>query len=236
MRATATEVQNSFGKYLKISVYEKVIITKNGRDLAFLSAYNKQEERKDRINEGSAAYSTGKPFRLSYQDYLKMTGESNNRYEYIHGIIYLLASPVYIHQKIAADIFRSFAEWSADKKCKPYFAPFDVKIELDDEKNVVQPDILVICDHNKIDEKGRYNGTPALVIEIMSDSTKTKDMTVKLDLYARSGIREYWIINPETGKTDIYTFTDGEIDKNFTYKRGEKIISHIFESLWTIIA
>jgi len=69
-----------------------------------------------------------------------------------------------------------------------------VTIELDDEKNVVQPDILVICDHDKIDDKGRYYGTPSLVIEIISDSTKTKDMTVKLELYMRSGMKEYWVV------------------------------------------
>ncbi|HBI56043.1 MAG TPA: prevent-host-death protein, partial [Firmicutes bacterium] len=115
------------------------------------------------ISEGSSRYSA-KGIRVSYEEYLKMTEESENRYEYIDGEIILLASPLYPHQKAIREILVSFSLWFKDKDCEPLDAPFDVilhRLGNTDKINSVQPDIIVICDQDKIDEKGKYKGTPA---------------------------------------------------------------------------
>ena len=231
MKVTTTEVQNNFGKYLKISANEEIVITRNNKEVAKLIAYVKSRKKIDRVSEGSAAYTCDDPFRVTYQEYLRITGESINRYEYINGVIYLLASPTFSHQNISAVIFLKLSKYFSDKKCKPIYAPFDVTIELEEDKNIVQPDILVICDHEKIDEKGKYHGIPSMIIEILSPSTRTKDMTVKLDLYMRSGIAEYWIVNPEAEKVDVFSFSEGEISKTSTYRFNEKIVSLIYIGL-----
>lgn len=231
MKATTTEVQNNFGKYLKIAANEEIVITRNNKEVAKLTAYVKEKKRNNRVLEGSAAYTCEDPFRVTYQEYLRITKDSINRYEYIYGVIYLLASPTFSHQNISSEIYLKLSEYLSDKKCKPIYAPFDVTIEVDEEKNIVQPDIVVICDHENIDEKGKYHGTPSMVIEILSPSTRSKDMTVKLDLYMRSGIKEYWVVNPEAEKVDVFSFSDSEISKTSTYRFNEKIVSLIYNGL-----
>ncbi len=231
MKATATEVQNSFGKYLKICANEDVIITRNGREIASLSRYAQDKKNKPLVCEGVAAYSSDKPFKISYQEFVRMVEDSRNQYEYINGVAYLQASPTHMHQSISSRIYTRFSIWFQNKKCQPYYSPYDVTFLINNEKNVVQPDILVICDHSKIDDKGKYYGTPSLVVEIMSPSTKTKDLTAKLELYMKGGVSEYWIVNQEVKKIDIYTFIDKEISDTLTYKINETAESVIFKGL-----
>ncbi len=231
MKATATEIQNSFGKYLKICANEDVIITRNGREIASLSSYNPDKKNKLLICEGAAAYSSDKPFKISYQDFVRMVEDSRNQYEYINGVVYLQASPTHSHQSISSRIYTQFSIWFQGKECRPYYSPYDVTFLIEEEKNVVQPDILVICDHNKIDNKGKYHGIPSLVVEIMSPSTKTKDLTAKMELYMRGGVSEYWVVNQEMKKIDIYAFIEKEISDTLTYKMNETAESVIFKGL-----
>jgi prevent-host-death family protein len=231
---STTEIQNSFGKYLKLSQCEEIIITKNGKKVAKLISYQANEERDPWIpNESSPTYAPN-GIRLTYEEFLKLTEESENRYEYIDGELYLLASPFYPHQKAVKEIFGHFIMWFQGKECEPLVSPFDVtlfRLEKEEKINVVQPDILVICDHDKIDEKGRYKGTPTLVVEVLSDSTKSKDLIKKLDLYQESGIKEYWVVNPSASEIYIYTFINDTIDKLRTFKGDEKAESIIFPGL-----
>jgi len=231
---TTTDVQNSFGKYLQLCRHEEVIITKNGKKVAKLIPYTEDGTLgRWLVTEGSPRYSP-KGIRVSYEEFLKMTEESENRYEYIDGEIYLLASPLYPHQKAVREIFGEFINWFRDKDCEPLAAPFDVVLHrLDDAEkiNSVQPDIIVICDKDKINEQGKYTGTPSLVVEVLSESTRSRDLVQKLDLYMESGIREYWAVNTESKEIYIYTFTGYKLADIFTFKGQEQAQSVIFPGL-----
>jgi len=231
MKVTATEVKNNLGKYLKISENEDVIITKNGKEIACLSKYDPDTRNKYLICETSSVYSSGYLLKGTYEDYTRLVKDSKNRYEYINGVIYLLASPTHSHQLISSRINGAFYSWFRDKKCKPFYAPYDVNIQINDQKNTVQPDILVICDDEKVDENGKYYGIPSLVVEILSPYTKNKDMVAKLELYMKGGIREYWIVNPESKEAFVYTFKDKNIDVVRAYKGNDTIQSVYFGGL-----
>jgi Uma2 family endonuclease len=96
----------------------------------------------------------------------------------------------------------------------------------------MQPDVLVICDlENNVNEKERYMGTPTLVIEILSESTRSKDMVDKLNTYMLSGVKEYWIIDTKQEFIMIYNFADCKIDKFKVYEKGKVASSAVFEGL-----
>lgn len=234
MLVPATELQNNFGKYLQLCHCEEIIITKNGKKVAKLAPYNEKEARDPWvINESSPSYPPG-GLRLSYEEFLKLREESEHRYEYIDGELYLLASPFYPHQKAVKEIFAQFILWFQGKKCEPLVGPFDVTLyRLGDQErvNMVQPDILVICDHAQIDDQGRYKGTPTLVVEVLSESTKAKDLVKKTDLYLESAVQEYWVVNPFSAEIYIYTFTNNTIDRFLVFKGEDKATSIIFPGL-----
>jgi Uma2 family endonuclease len=135
---------------------------------------------------------------FTYADYCRWPDEQ--RWELIHGEAYAMTAPLRIHQKISGEIFRQIGNYLQDKPCEPYIAPFDVRLPKKDEADekvdtVVQPDIAVICDPGKLDDKG-CRGAPDWVIEVLSPSTALKDMNLKRDLYQTHGVREYWLIHP----------------------------------------
>lgn len=231
MKVTSTDIKNNFGKYLELASKENIIITKNGKKVACLTSYEETSLENCVIREGLAEYSH-EGMKVSYEDFLKISEASENRYEYIDGQIYLLASPFYNHQKAVREIFSTFCNWFKGKDCEPLNAPFDVTLKISKKNtNVVQPDILVICDKENIDEKGRYYGIPELVVEILSDSTKSKDMIQKLNLYMLSGVQEYWIVNPENNEVYIYMFKDKKISNMRTFKGKETAKSEVFQGL-----
>ena len=230
MVISTTDMQNNFGKYLKLAEYEDIIITKNGKKAARLSAF-KEDEDEWSFRETSPEYAASH-VKVSYEEFLKLTEESEHRYELIDGEVYFLASPLYHHQKAVAEILFEFSNWFRDKKCEPLTAPFDVTLQKS-EKNicVVQPDILVICDMDKIDEKGKYTGVPSLVVEVLSESTSNKDNLLKLDLYMRTGVKEYWIVNTESKQIYIYVFGEKKIRRVFSFNSGKHADSTYFSGL-----
>jgi len=203
--------------------------------LPSLSAYEDIEKvtaKNELIKERAENYDVA-PQKASYEEFLKLTENNDERYEYIDGEIYLLASPKAIHQKILSELHFLFYNWFQGKKCRPMLAPFDITLKRNQEKiNVVQPDLMVICDlEEKLDERDYYMGVPTLVIEILSESTRSKDMIKKLDLYMSTGIKEYWIINPFSREVSIYLFEENSISKNVTYKNHETAVSYHFNGL-----
>lgn len=234
MIVTTSDVQNSFGKYLQLCQQEEVVITKNGKSIAKLVPFTEDGTLgRWLVGEGSPRYSpTG--IRVSYEEYLKMTEESENRYEYIDGEIILLASPLYPHQKAVREILVSFSAWFRDKDCEPLDAPFDVllhRLGNTEKINSVQPDIIVICDRDKIDETGKYRGTPSLVVEVLSESTRSRDMVQKLSLYMESGVQEYWVVNTQSREIYIYTFMNNKLADILTFKGEEHAQSVSFPGL-----
>lgn len=230
MEITSTEAQNNFGRYLKLAQFEDIVVTKNGKKAVVIKSYEDPEDHASSVGEGAEKYDW-KNEQISYDDFLKLAEESENRYEYIDGEVYLLASPSYDHQTIIVELINVFYNWFNGKKCKPLTAPFDVTLTKDGKKNVVQPDIIVICDTENINERGRYTGIPAMVVEVLSDSTRQKDMMKKLDLYFHSGIQEYWIVNPFRHEVYVYCFKDEDIEEFNVYKGTETAQSIIFEGL-----
>jgi len=149
----------------------------------------------------------------TYADLLSWDGD-NTRYELYHGQLTALAAPSDVHQRIFRSIFTQLANYLDGKRCEVFSAPFDVRLfekEGDQPQNVdtvVQPDILVVCDPRKIDHRG-VRGAPDMVIEILSDSTRRTDRLMKFNLYQRSGVREYWIVDPATRTASVYTLEEG---------------------------
>lgn len=232
MEITSTEAQNNFGRYIKLAAYEDIIVTKNGKKAVIIKSYDRVEEKLS-VSERADAYYNKSP-KITYEEFIVLTESSDNRYEYINGEVFLLASPSYAHQRIITEIMHCLYPWFKDKKCKPLTAPFDVTLLRNDEdrcKNVVQPDILVICDTDKINEKGRYTGTPTLLVEVLSESTRSKDMLKKLDLYASSGILEYWIVDPFKKELYLYRFKDFSINEYQAFKQPEVVKSIVFKGL-----
>ena len=122
-----------------------------------------------------------------------MLYEVITRWELIDGAAYAMSpAPKTNHQRLSFFIALEIGKYLEGRSCEAFSAPFDVRLADD---TVVQPDLSVICDKSKIDEKG-CSGAPDLVVEILSDSTAYKDETEKRLLYERVGVREYWIINP----------------------------------------
>lgn len=148
----------------------------------------------------------------SYADVLSW--DEDTRYELYSGVPVALASPAYIHQSISGEIFLQLGTYLRGKRCRAFYAPLDVRLfekKGDSPKNVdtvVQPDLMVVCDPEKIDSRG-VRGAPDMVVEILSDSTRRLDRLVKFNLYLQAGVREYWIVDPAARTVSVYTLEDG---------------------------
>lgn len=226
MKITATDVKNAFGKYLQYALDgHEVIITKNGRSVAKIEKLSDEV-----IREEEALYLTNR--KMTYSQFVAYTEDSDFRYELIDGEVYLLASPSFDHQEISMKLSSYFFDFLKNKPCDIYAAPLDVRLKRDESDqniNVVQPDLLVICDKENI-EDGKYMGTPLLVIEILSPSTRSKDMLKKLDLYKDSGISEYWVVDPEQKLIHVYALKDKDLE-NFATFKGEELTSFCYPEL-----
>lgn len=138
--------------------------------------------------------------RYTFADVL--TWDESERIEIINGETFMMAPPSRIHQEISVAITAQLYNYLEGKRCKVYPAPFGVRLfeqdgdHPEDVDTMVEPDISVVCDKNKLDEHG-CKGAPDLIIEILSPSTQRHDRLVKLGLYQRAGVREYWTVNPE---------------------------------------
>jgi Uma2 family endonuclease len=152
----------------------------------------------------------------TYADYVQWPEDM--RYELIDGVAYAMGpAPARRHQEVAGEIFRQIADALEGTTCRPYIAPFDVRLpradESDDETDtVVQPDISVICDKAKLDERG-CRGAPDWIIEVLSPRTVSHDQIVKRALYERAGVREYWLVHPGDGLVTIYLLENAAYGK-----------------------
>ena len=140
-------------------------------------------------------------------DYIESLPEGE-RAELIDGVIYDMATPETIHQRIIMNLCGEFRNHFISKggDCEVFPAPFAVYLT-DNKKNYLEPDITVICDPKKIDEKGCH-GAPDLVIEVASPSTYKRDMGIKLFKYRDAGVREYWVINPKLRVISVNIFDE----------------------------
>lgn len=148
----------------------------------------------------------------SYADYLKWQFEE--RVELIRGKVFQMSpAPNYAHQNLASRLHGYLWSHLKDRTCKVFFAPFDVRFPGKSKKDedivtVLQPDLCVICDLSKLDERG-CNGAPDLVIEILSPSNNKRDLKYKYGVYEECGVKEYWIVYPSEQTITIHTLTEG---------------------------
>jgi Uma2 family endonuclease len=169
----------------------------------------------------------------SYKDYL--TWPDQEKWELIEGVAYQMTpSPSRSHQKISIALATELYNFLKGKKCEIYHAPFDVRLAKaeaseGDIKTVVQPDLVIVCDPSKLDEKGCL-GTPNIIIEIISPATASHDYITKLKLYEQSGVPEYWIVHPLDRIVMIYRLTaDGTYGKPEIYSQENSVRMGLFE-------
>jgi Uma2 family endonuclease len=162
----------------------------------------------------------------TYADYVKW--DDQTRYELIDGVAYAMASPSRLHQKISIEISRQLSNFLRGKPCEVYNAPFDVRLNANSfDDIVVQPDILVVCDESKLDA-GSVKGAPDMIIEILSPSNRRHDTVTKLRLYQQTGVREYWMVDPDFQTVQVYIL---ENDKYIvsTYSGDDIVPVHVLE-------
>lgn len=179
------------------------------------------------------AAGTARPF--TYADYRSWPEEE--RWELIDGVAYdMTPAPARIHGDLSIAILKQLFAHFDGKPCKVYHAPLDVRLpegnEPDDEvETVVQPDILVVCDGNKLDDKG-CRGAPDLVIEILSPSTASKDCIKKRALYEKHGVREFWLVDPTNRVVTVYSLgADGLFGKPAVHAAEDTVQVALFPDL-----
>lgn len=130
------------------------------------------------------------------------------RAELIDGVIIYNTAPTIAHQDIVSFLHGTIWSYIKSKggKCRVFTSPFDVQLNADDIYNLVQPDIAVVCDRDKLSDGKRCIGAPDWVIEVVSPSTKARDYIVKLNKYQMAGVREYWIIDPKQERVSMRNF------------------------------
>jgi len=170
----------------------------------------------------------------TYADYLKW--QFKERVELIKGRIFKMSpAPSTLHQKVSIILASQIAWFLRGKHCDIFTAPFDVRFPNEKGTNstytVVQPDICIICDKSKLDEKGCV-GAPDMIIEILSPKSAKKDIKDKFQLYEENGVREYWIISPENKVVDVFVLKE---DKKYhligKFADDDKVKVNIFEGL-----
>jgi Uma2 family endonuclease len=174
--------------------------------------------------------------RYTYADYC--TWWDNTRRELLHGLIKLMSpAPTTQHQEITGNLYGELRHMVKKHKgkCKVFVAPFDVRLPKNGEREdgeintVVQPDICIVCDLSKLDERGCL-GAPDFIAEIQSPATAKYDLNEKFNLYEVSGVREYWVVFPNEAVQVFLLQPDGKYDKGTLYETG-KIPVHIFDGL-----
>ena len=147
--------------------------------------------------------------RYTYADYLEWEGPE--RFQLINGEVFEMASPSVAHQALQVELLTDFNNWLRGKPCRVFGSPLDVRLFPKEDKSdntVVQPDLLVICDQSKLD-KGSVNGPPDLVIEIVSPSNTHSELFLKFQYYLKAGVREYWVVDPESKKVSVHVYENG---------------------------
>ena len=140
------------------------------------------------------------------------------RAELIDGVMYDMTPPNRMHQELVSQFTKTIGQYidKNDGLCKVYPAPFAVFLNKDD-KNYVEPDISVICDKSKLDDRG-CNGAPDWVIEITSPSNPQHDYGIKLFKYRNAGVREYWIVNPQKKTVMVYDFENETKSNQYSFE------------------
>lgn len=172
------------------------------------------------------------PQRFSYKDYLEWDNPGERWELYDGEAVAMSPAPGRMHQTLAGNLFYLFKDFLKDKPCEVYIAPFDVRLPEpgdadEDTDTVVEPDILVVCDPTKLDERG-CKGAPDLVVEVLSPHSAENDLRRKFEIYQKHKIREYWIIDPGSRAALLYRVgEDGLYPPAIVIEKGGKFDSTV---------
>ena len=160
------------------------------------------------------------------EDYFALPDEQ--RVELIDGVFYDMAAPTGIHQVLGGELHALFREYIRKNKgnCVPIVSPIDVQLDCDD-KTMVQPDVLILCDRKKLVKKGGIYGAPDFIVEVLSPSTKRKDMIKKNQKYMDAGVKEYWMVDPDEKRIMVYLYEDPDVVHMYTF--DDEVPVGIFE-------
>lgn len=199
--------------------------------------YNEFGERMypDFVKEAQAAYQVNgdvllrqlllkKQGEYTIEDYYALPDEC--RVELIDGVIYNMAAPSARHQAVCGELFFRFRQYIMERKgkCFPFMSPINVQLD-EDDKTMVQPDMIVTCRRDKIREKVFY-GAPDMVIEVLSPSNRPKEQQIKYHKYKNAGVREYWVVHPDRKQVTVNDFEGNK--EPVVYSFQDKIPIHIF--------
>jgi len=164
--------------------------------------------------------------KYSWEDY--RTWPDDECWEIIDGTPYNMSpAPRPRHQNLVINIGAELRSFFKGKPCKPFIAPIDVKLS---DWDIVQPDLIVVCDKDSIKDT-HVDGAPSLVIEVLSPSTEKKDRHQKLELYAKAGVKEYWLVQPFPSFIEILVLDNGKYRIEQVFDKDEQLISPSFPEL-----
>jgi len=184
------------------------------------------DKLKNEVQEPSPAYGG----LYTYTDYLKWTIEE--RFELIKGKVFRMSpAPNRKHQQISMVIGSRLWSFLYGKPCQVFSAPFDVRLPRKSKKDediitVVQPDICVICDESKLDDRGAV-GAPDIVVEILSPGNNTRELKKKYEVYEEAGVKEYWIISPENKTFFVYTLVNNRYHPSRLMTIGDMVTTPV---------
>jgi Uma2 family endonuclease len=164
---------------------------------------------------------------FTYADYKSLTASNDQRYELIEGELYLAPAPTTIHQSTVQNLVFLLLQHVRKHRCgRVLHAPVDVVLGEGNSRSVVQPDILFVTrERSSIVEEAEITGAPDLIVEVLSPSTADRDLNMKKTLYARNGVREYWIVDPEHEQIDVHALVEDGYGEPTRYRRGTSVPS-----------
>lgn len=160
----------------------------------------------------------------------------NEKCEILDGELFLQSAPSWQHQSISGELYRQISNFLYKKPCRVFAAPFDLCLadytENDEDiPNVLQPDIVVVCDEAKLRKTG-YFGAPTFIIEVSSPSTTRQDRVLKFNKYEKAGVKEYWIVEPDGKYISVFTLQEnGRYGRPESYTETDQIKVSVFPDL-----
>ncbi len=175
----------------------------------------------------------------TYADVLAWS--EHERWEILEGVPYSMSpAPTIRHQEVVGALYRIFANYMQGKACRVFISPLDVLLTMGQESDeqiqtVVQPDVFVVCDKSKLDKR-RCKGAPDLIIEVLSPATVRKDRREKFLLYEKHGVKEYWLVEPDSKLITAFILKEGQYGRPNIYSDEEGMKTSIFADLTVNLA
>lgn len=173
----------------------------------------------------------------TYWDYLKW--RFSERVELIRGKLFKMSpAPSVVHQIVSRNLSKAIFTFFENKSCQAFAAPFDVRLPILSERKdttVVQPDLCVVCDDEKLRDGKGCNGAPDLVVEILSSGNSRHDMETKFNLYEESGVKEYWMVDPRNRTVFVYCLENGRYIGRKPFVDGMEVQSTLFPDLKILV-